>query len=163
MVIAKIMTEKIPERPVHPGFRNRLWDLTKRCLGPVPSNRPRMEEVQETLRGMIGSGGTPPDRADAPPSRTRKGDTNETLSRRVVVRSPLKPQERCLVNGQPNGEKVFASSNERRCQRLTERTMAHLSVEKLHTPQHHHVPSTNTEKVSPRWVSSRDRGTLPLV
>lgn len=162
-VIAKIMTEEIPERPMHPGLRDRLWELTKRCLGPVPSNRPRMEEVQETLRDMVRSGGSPPNRVDAPPSRTRKGDTNEALSRRVVVSSPLKCQERRRVNGQPSSEKVFASGNERRCQRLKERTMAHLSVEKLHTSQRHQVRSTNTEKVSARWVHSRDRGTFPLM
>ena len=90
--IAKIVTGKLPERPTHPRLTDRLWRLTQRCLGPVPSSRPCMEEVLEALKDMVGSGGSPPDRVNVQPTRTLKNGTNETFSRRTVGNPPLKQQ-----------------------------------------------------------------------
>ena len=89
-VIAKIVTGKLPPRPSHPRFTDRLWELTQRCLGPVPLDRPCMEEVLKTLKDMVGSRRISPDRVDAQPSQTLKGDTNEPFSRRSF---PLKQQQ----------------------------------------------------------------------
>ena len=92
-VIAKIMTGKLPERPTHPRFTDRLWKLTQQCLGPVSSDRPCMEEVLEGLKDMVGSRGISPNRVYAQPSQRLKGDISETFSRRFVGNSPLKQQQ----------------------------------------------------------------------
>jgi len=91
--ITKIVTGKLPGRPNHPRFTDRLWELTQRCLGPVPSDRPSIEEVLEALKGMVGSRGSSPGRVDVQPKRTLKSGTNETFSRRAVGNSPLKQQQ----------------------------------------------------------------------
>ena len=91
--ITKIVTGKLPGRPDHPRFTDRLWELTQRCLGPVPSNRPCMEEVLEVLKNMVGSRGSSPGRVDVQPKRTLRSGTNETFSRRAVGNSPLKQQQ----------------------------------------------------------------------
>ena len=161
--MAKIMARGIPERPSHPGFSDHLWELTKWCLESVPSNRPRMEEVQEVLQGLVGSGRTLPDRVYAWPLQTLKSDTDETLPRRVVMSSPLKQQERCRVSGQSNDEKIFASGKGHRRQRVMNRATPHLPVEKLRTTQPHPVRPTNTERVLLRLESGRGKGTLPFI
>ena len=91
--MAKIMTGKIPERPTHPRFTDRLWGLTQRCLGPEPSDRPCVEEVLEVLKDMVEAGGISPNRVDARPHKTLKGGTNEKNSRRAIGISPLEQQQ----------------------------------------------------------------------
>ena len=47
--IASIITGERPERPIHPGFTDRLWSLTQQCWGQEPQDRPRIDEVIEQL------------------------------------------------------------------------------------------------------------------
>jgi len=90
--ITKIVTGKLPGRPDHPRFTDRLWELTQWCLESVPSNRPCMEEVLEALKDMVGSRGSSPGRVDIQPKRTLRSGTNEHFSRRAAGNSPLKQQ-----------------------------------------------------------------------
>ena len=78
------MTGRIPERPNHPKFTDKLWELTQQCLKPKPSDRPRVEQVLEALRDMDGSRKVSLDPVGAQPPRTPKDDTNKTSSRESV-------------------------------------------------------------------------------
>ena len=89
-VIIKAMAGKLPERPTHPDFNDRLWTLTLRCLERKPSDRPNMEQVLEELKDIGGSRGASPGRVGAQPSKMLKGDTDEKNSRRTVGNISLK-------------------------------------------------------------------------
>lgn len=52
VVPAMIMGGQRPERPTHPGLTDALWELTKRCWGMVPEDRPEMEDVIQYLKKM---------------------------------------------------------------------------------------------------------------
>ena len=87
--IAKIMAGKLPGRPTHTRFTNRLWELTRQCLEPVPSDRPHVEKVVEALKDMVGSRKVALDQA--PPLQTVK--SHGIFSRRASGSSPLKQQK----------------------------------------------------------------------
>lgn len=92
-VIIKAMAGKLPERPTHPDFSDRLWALTLRCLEREPSDRPNMEQVLDELKDIDGSRGASPDRVGTQPSKMLKGDTDEKNYRRTVGSISLKKQQ----------------------------------------------------------------------
>ena len=94
------MTGRIPERPIHHGFTDRLWELTQWCLKPEPSDRPRVEQVLEALKDMGGSGRVSLDRVGVQSPQTVKGDTNKTFSRESIHTRSLCQKYSILVSHQ---------------------------------------------------------------
>ena len=68
-----------PDRPVHPGLTDELWDLNQRCWHQEPLLRPGASEVVSHLRNALTAQG---DHADTPDASTTCGTISSSQGRK---------------------------------------------------------------------------------